>query len=261
MKSTNEGILDIFRKIKPGVSVFTPDGAGVVDERNGKTVVVDLMRGWHKDGKGRQYGTYNIEDLELMESKQLNEGSYRGDLQRLVKSELHIDQHRSKMGEDDDIIVCSFKVTGKEAAHDLAHFLEVGYGDILDADVSPGEIQAGDFLVFFELSRRTKAVDLIYKIVEETLNLTLQNIDEWEFTYGRAEERGTRTKYIKYPFTKENLHRMVPTSPREYRQSQPELMHDDDDIAAMKMAADMPVNQPAPQDEEMDNLKAQAGII
>ena len=189
------------------------------------------------------------------------EGSYRGDLQRLVKPELHIDQHRSKMGEDDDIVVCSFKVKGKEAAYDLSHFLEVGYNDILDADVSPGEISDGSFLVFFELSRRTKIVDTIYRIVEETLNLTLQNINQWVFTYGRAEERGSRTKYKKFPLTKENLNLMVPTSPREYRNTHQELMQDADDIAAMKTVAQIPVNQSAPEDEEMEALKVASGQI
>ena len=100
-----------------------------------------------KHFKGRDY-----------RGKKLDEGSYRGDLQRLVGPELHIDQHRSKMGEDDDIIVVSFKVQGKEPANDLVSFLETGYDFILDADASPGEISPGRFLVFFEISYAARAL-------------------------------------------------------------------------------------------------------
>jgi len=209
--------------------------------------------------------------------KKLAEGSYRGDLQRLIEPELHIDQHRSKMGEDDDIIVASFKVRGKEPAHDLVSFLETGYDFILDADASPGEISPGKFLVFFELSRRTTAVDRIYQIVEEVLNLSLQDLDEWKFAYGPPEQRGTRRKVTTYPFTKENLKRFIPMSPREYRDSheefqveapdsevdfvKPQPPQDTDDIAAMKNIAQIPVNQTAPDDDEMNALRQQAGLI
>jgi len=211
-----------------------------------------------------------------MKSK-LTEGSYRGDLQRLVEPELHIDQHRSKMGEDDDVIVASFKVQGKEPAADLVSFLETGYDFILDADASPGEISPGKFLVFFELSRRTTAIDKIYQIVEEVLNLTLQDMDDWKFAYGPPEQRGTRRKVTTYPFTKENLKRFIPMSPKEYRDSheefqieaqapkvdfvEPQPPQDDDDIAALKTAANLPVNQTAPDDDEMNALRQQAGLI
>ena len=196
------------------------------------------------------------------ESKKLNEGSYKGDLERLVDPELHIDQHRSKMGEDDDIIVVSFKVKGKEPAHDLMNFLETGYLDILDADVSPGEISPGNFLVFFELSRRSTAADLIFKIVEEVLNLTLQELEEWRFTYGAPEQRGSRRKYTTYPLTLENLKRFIPMSPKEYRETHEEPNpQDDDEIAAMKNIAGLPVNQTAPQDDEMDSLRVASGQL
>lgn len=195
-----------------------------------------------------------------MESK-LTEGSYRGDLQRLIDPELHIDQHRSKMGEDDDVIVVSFKVQGKEPANDLVSFLETGYDFILDADASPGEISPGQFLVFFELTRRTTAVDRIYQIVEEVLNLSLQEMDEWRFAYGAPDQRGTRRKFTTYPFTKENLERMIPMSPREYRETHEEPQQDDDDIAAMKNIAQIPVNQTAPDDDEMNALRQASGTL
>lgn len=263
MKSkTDEGIFDKF-KFKVGSSVWTRDGAGVVDEINGKRAVVHLVKDFVKGGAPK---AYRIKELELIETakflNKLMEGNYKGDLQRLVEPELHIDQHRSKMGEDDDVIVVSFKIKGKDPANDLVSFLETGYDFILDADASPGEVTPGDFLVFFELSRRTTAAERIYTIVEEVLNLTLQKMDEWRFSYGAPDQRGTRRKFTTYPLTPENLKRIIPMSPREYRETREEYQRqDDDEIAAMKNIAQIPVNQTAPDDEEMNTLRQQSGLL
>lgn len=189
----------------------------------------------------------------------LLEGNYRGDLQRLVTPELHIDEYKSKMGNDDDIIVLSFKVKGKDPAKDLVSFLEAGYNYILDADVSPGEVSPGEFLVFVEISRRTNAVARIHQIVKETLNLTLQKMDEWTMAYGKATERGSQHFHETYPFTVSKLEELIPLSPKEYREQNGE--QDSDDIAHMKNIADIPVNQTAPNDIEMESLRVQAGLL
>ena len=54
----------------------------------------------------------------------LNENLEQGDLKRLVHTELHIDEYKSKMGDDADVCVISFKVSGKEAAADLVSFVK-----------------------------------------------------------------------------------------------------------------------------------------
>ena len=65
-------------------------------------------------------------------NSQLSEGLERGDLDRLVHRKLHIDEFKSKMGSDADIIVLSFKVDGKEPGLDLMNFIERGYDWILE---------------------------------------------------------------------------------------------------------------------------------
>ena len=194
-----------------------------------------------------------------MDKSNITEGNYRGDLQRLIAPEIHIDEYKSKMGNDDDIIVLSFKVKGKDPAKDLVSFFETGYDYILDADVSPGEISPGSFLVFVEISRRTNAVARIYQLVKEALNLTLQSLDEWSMAYGKATEHGSQRTHDMYPFTSENLEKLIPLSPKEYRELTGE--QDSDDIAHMKNIANIPVNQFAPDDIEMENLRVQAGIL
>ena len=74
-----------------------------------------------------------------MHNNQLNENLEEGDLKRLVHDELHIDEYKSKMGDDADVCVISFKVAGKEPAIDLVSFIEKGYDWVLDADGSSGE--------------------------------------------------------------------------------------------------------------------------
>ena len=80
-----------------------------------------------------------------MHHNNINEGLEQNDLKRLILPELHIDEYKSKMGKDEDVIVLSFKVSGREPAEDLVNFIEKGYEWILDADVSAGEMDDGDF--------------------------------------------------------------------------------------------------------------------
>ena len=86
-------------------------------------------------------------------SKILREGLEKGDLARLVHNELHIDEFKSKLGDDRDVVVVSFKVSGKEPANDVVNFVEKGYNWVIDADVSSGEMSDGDFIVFVEIPR------------------------------------------------------------------------------------------------------------
>ena len=73
----------------------------------------------------------------------LNEASLRAnDLRDLVRDIFEVDSYKSKMGEDKDVSVLSFEVDVKEAAEDLVNFIEKGFEFVLDADVSPGELDS-----------------------------------------------------------------------------------------------------------------------
>ena len=60
-----------------------------------------------------------------MQDSNINEGLEHSDLKRLVHPELHIDAYKSKMGRDEDIVVVSFKITGREPAEDLVNFISL----------------------------------------------------------------------------------------------------------------------------------------
>jgi hypothetical protein len=46
-----------------------------------------------------------------MSKLQFNEGLESEDLKRLVNNDLHIDEFKSKLGKDSDVVVLSFKIT------------------------------------------------------------------------------------------------------------------------------------------------------
>ena len=94
---------------------------------------------------------------------QVNETLLAGDLKFLVSSVIEIDSYKSKIGDDSKMIVVSFNVDTKEPADDLARFLELGYDWVVDADVSSGEMDDGDFLVFAECDREPSAAEEIIK--------------------------------------------------------------------------------------------------
>jgi hypothetical protein len=180
---------------------------------------------------------------------QLNENLEMGDLKRLVHPELHIDEYKSKMGDDADVCVISFKVSGKEPSMDLVSFIEKGYDFILDADVSSGEKEGGDYLVFVELDRNPDLPDHIIKIMQDLMNLTEQDLDEWRVRYQKS--------LIDYDLTKEAMSQIIPLTSEKY---QAKYQKDQQEIDALKTAAGVEVDTVAPKNEFTESLRIAAGI-
>jgi len=179
--------------------------------------------------------------------KLLRENVEQGDLKRLVHNSLHIDEYKSKMGSDEDIVVLSFKVKGKNPSNDLVNFFEKGYDWVLDADVSAGEREDGDYLVFVEIARNEDTAKNIVKLLEDLMNLTEQKEDEWNFTYYKSLD--------KHPVTIENLEAVVPLSKEEYlRQT------DNREIDQLKIAAGVDVTTKAPVNDFTESLRVAAGL-
>ena len=76
------------------------------------------------------------------------------DMKDMIVPLLGIDQYKSKIAEDDQIITLNFTVNDKNVGKDLVGWIERGYDFIIDADVSPGEITRGKYAVFVEMNRR-----------------------------------------------------------------------------------------------------------
>jgi len=198
----------------------------------------------------------------MYNSKLLRENLEQGDLKRLVHDELHIDEYKSKMGDDADVCVISFKVSGKEPSADLVSFVEKGYDYVLDADVSSGEKEGGDYLVFVELERTEKLPEQIINIMEDLINLTEQELSDWRVRYYKSTKD--------HDLTAEILEQIIPLSPEAYSakyDSEDEEVDAEEpeqditqDLDAMKAAAGVPVTTTAPKNAYTESLRVAAGL-
>ena len=105
----------------------------------------------------------------------VNEGLKAGDLEGVVSSKFSIDQFKSKMGEDRNILVLAFTVDGQAPAKDLERFAETGYKSVLDADATPGTLEDGKHRVFIEFARSPDVVQHILAFLEDLKNLIMMS--------------------------------------------------------------------------------------
>jgi hypothetical protein len=138
----------------------------------------------------------------------LFEGLRAKDLEGQVDHIFTIDQYKSKMGDDKDIVVIAFRVTDKYPAIDLMEFVEKSFGFILDADMSTGEERDGHYQVFIELERDKKVGEEIETILEGVSQLC--NCHAWKFRYHKDIES--------IPFSKDAIEEHVPLDPQAYEE-------------------------------------------
>jgi hypothetical protein len=141
-----------------------------------------------------------------MSNQQLNEGLRPLDLKEMVYPTFEVDTYRSKMGEDRDVCVVSFKVKDRSPAKDLMEFIEKGYHFVLDSDISSGEDAGGEYSVFVELSRSPRLAEQIKELTYGVRKLT--GIDDFKFKYHK--ENTVRE------VTEETLKSVIPPTPSEY---------------------------------------------
>ena len=138
----------------------------------------------------------------------INEGLQAGDLEGVVSPRFSIDQYKSKMGDDKNILVLGFVVDGQAPAKDLERFAEVGYSAILDADATPGTLEDGKHRVFVEFARTPEVIKQITGFLEDLKKLT--NIKEFEYTY----HKGKNATMV----SAGTMGEAVPTTPEAYEQ-------------------------------------------
>ena len=136
----------------------------------------------------------------------LNEGLRSGDLKEFVNDTFTVDQYKSKMGEDRDVVVIGFTVREKHPAMDLVEFIEKGYLFILDADMSAGEERDGNYQVFVEIERTPRLAGQLKHMFEGISQLC--DMYDWQFRYQK-----TNTPV---EFTVEAINETVPMTPEEY---------------------------------------------
>jgi hypothetical protein len=180
----------------------------------------------------------------------LNEGLEKGDLARLVHDELHVDEYKSKMGEDADIVVLTFKVKGKDPATDLVNYIEKSYNWVLDADTSAGEMDDGDYIVFVEIERTKQVPEHIMEMLEGLVNLTDIELDDWRIFYQK--------NHTGHHADERELAGLIPGDPAEYQARFGDK--DQEEIDQLKTAAGVPVTTTAPKNDFTESLRIAAGI-
>jgi len=136
------------------------------------------------------------------------------DLEGRIEDTVHFDEYKPKMGKDDDIIVATFKVLGKEPAEDLESFIEKGYDWVIDAETSAGEISDGKYIVFIEAERRTHFPAKFMALINDLKNIT--DIENWMFMYFDKPE--SKRNMIQ-SMSQDQLAAIIPLSPKKYRAS------------------------------------------
>lgn len=172
----------------------------------------------------------------------------RGDLKRLVHNEIHIDEFESKLGKNRDVIVLSFKVAGKAPSQDICAFVEKGYDWVLDADISSGEMNDGDYIVFIELPRDQDCVSHIMEMMSDLMNLTEQELSDYRVRYRHDQTDNS--------LDEETLTQMIPASATEY-----DARYGKKEIDSLKTASGMKVDTKAPKNEYTESLRIAAGIL
>jgi len=178
----------------------------------------------------------------------LFEGLEQGDLARLMHPELHVDEFKSKLGDDSDVIVLSFKLDTKEPGNDLVSFVEKGYDWVIDADISSGEMDDGSYIVFVEIDRNEQAPENIFELMSDLMNLTNQELSDWRVRYYKSHKERE--------LSLESLKDLIPTSPEAYEQAYGQEVLDQ-----LKTAAGVDVDTKAPKNDFTEALRRYAGII
>jgi hypothetical protein len=137
----------------------------------------------------------------------INENLRASDLRDLVKKVFDIDSFKSKIGQDEDIVVLSFTVDTEDPAKDLENFIEMGYSFVLDADCTPGETDDGNYRVYVELERTRHVAEQIFEIIEGVQKIT--GIEQMRFRYFKS--------FKSEPATLEKLEEIVPKDKNEYK--------------------------------------------
>lgn len=139
---------------------------------------------------------------------QIDEAVSKGQLRNLVDAIVSIDQYKSKIDEDRNMVVLAFEVMNETAAGDLSNFIETGAYDVEDTEVSASTNVDGNYMIYVEMRRGSKLHETIRKILEDVSKLT--EIESWQYNTGKNG----------IPQNIDNLEEMIINDPVRYQSVQ-----------------------------------------
>ena len=147
----------------------------------------------------------------------------------LINGTISVDKHKSKLGEDKDVIVLAMEVKNNDAANDLMTFIERGYTDVIDADSISSENINGDYMVFVEFERKDTFKNVLSEMLDGVEKLT--GINDWSFKHYKS----NRT------LTMEELHEKLPITPDDYDSFLAKEQNIKDQLQQLKINARVPM--------------------
>ena len=105
-----------------------------------------------------------------------------GDLAGTILPDVSIDEFEPKAGDEKDVIVVAFYLNDQNPADDLNTFIQRGFIDTLDVEVSPNTDEEGRYLVFVEMSRDDTFPNKFHALLKDIGNLS-GNMDWTVKTY------------------------------------------------------------------------------
>lgn len=95
-----------------------------------------------------------------------------GDLIGTILPYISIDEFKPKAGKENSVIVVAFYLKDQEPAEDLNTFIQRGFIDTLDVEVSPNTDDEGRYLVFVEMGRDETFPNKLKALVRDIENLS-----------------------------------------------------------------------------------------
>ena len=96
----------------------------------------------------------------------------RNSLKGTVLDKITIDEFTPKSGVTEEVAVVAFYAIDEAPAQDLNTFIQRGYIEVIDAEVSPNPDEDGNYLVFVEISRDASFLEILLRLVKDIENLT-----------------------------------------------------------------------------------------
>ncbi len=94
-----------------------------------------------------------------------------GDLHGTILPEVSIDEFEPKAGSENDVIVVAFYLDDEGPADDLNTFIQRGFIDTLDVEVSPNTDDEGRYLVFVEMERNDTFPEKFLALLKDVENV------------------------------------------------------------------------------------------
>jgi hypothetical protein len=110
-----------------------------------------------------------------------------GDLAGTILPDVSIDAFEPKAGDNKDVIVVAFYLNDQDPAEDLNTFIQRGFVDTLDVEVSPNTDEEGRYLVFVEMSRDDTFPNKFQALLKDVGNVS-GNMD-WTITTYLSDDR------------------------------------------------------------------------